>query len=122
MGPSKSGRVFGLPVLVATQHEVDEEVPGASIRVPADWLMALVDEDMVRRAQRPDTTVSLTQECLTLNGVELVVERRWVREPFWNRIGEAVTRGFVHKSTAVEVTLRGDRRQQERRPPKTAAR
>lgn len=101
---------------MAIQQEVDDGVPEASIRVPADWLMALVDEDLVRRAQRPDTLVSFGQDGLTLSGVELVVERRWVREPFWHKIGEAVTRGFIHKSTAVEVTLRGDRRQQQRRP------
>jgi hypothetical protein len=108
--------------IVATQHEVDDEVPEASIRVPADWLMALVDEELVRRAQRADTAVSLTPDGLTLSGVELTVERRWVREAFWQQIGEAVTRGFIHKSTAVEVTLRGDRRQQRRRPPARATR
>lgn len=102
--------------MVATQHEVDDEVPEASISVPADWLMALVDEDLVRQSQRPDTIVRLGEDGLNLSGVELVVERRWVREPYWHQIGNAVTRGFIHKSSAVKVTLRGDRRQQQRRP------
>ena len=101
---------------MATQQETDDYVPEASIRVPADWLMALVDENLVRRSQRPDTVVKLGPDGLALSGVELVVERRWVREPFWRQIGEAVTRGFIHKSSAVQVTLRGDRRQQQRRP------
>jgi hypothetical protein len=103
--------------MVATQHDVDEEVPEASISVPADWLMALVDEELVRQAQRPDTIVRLATDGLKLSGVELVVERRWVREPFWHQIGDAITRGFIHKSSAVKVTLRGDRRQQQRRRP-----
>jgi|GEM_PF-1757565 len=103
--------------MVATQHEVDEEVPGASISVPADWLMALVDEELVRQSQRPDTIVRLGADGLKLSGVELVVERRWVREPYWHQIGDAITHGFIHKSSAVKVTLRGDRRQQQRRRP-----
>lgn len=102
--------------MVATQHEVEEDVPEAAIVVPADWLMALVDEEMVRQAQRPDTLVRLEADGLKLSGVELVVERRWVREAYWNQIADAVTRGFIHKSSAVKVTLRGDRRQQRRRP------
>jgi len=102
--------------MVATQHEVEEDVPEASIDVPADWLMALVDEELVRQAQRPDTLVRLGADGLKLSGVELVVERRWVREAYWSQIGDAVTRGFIHKSSAVKVTLRGDRRQQRRRP------
>ncbi|HSO94038.1 MAG TPA: hypothetical protein VLS53_06160 [Candidatus Dormibacteraeota bacterium] len=102
--------------MVATQQKVDEEVPGASISVPAEWLMALVDEELVRQSQRPDTMVRLAADGLQLSGVELVVERRWVREPYWHQIGDAVTRGFIHTSSAVKVTLRGDRRQQPRRP------
>ena len=106
---------------MATQQEADDQAPEASIRVPSEWLMALVDEDLVRRSQRSDTLISLGADGLTLSGVELVVERRWVREPFWNQINDAVTRGFIHKSSAVKVTLRGDRRQQQRRPSTRAA-
>ncbi len=95
---------------------MDEEVPGAAIRIPADWLMALLEEEAVRQVQRPDTLVSLTAEALTLSGVELLVERRWVREPFWGQISDAVTRGFIHQRSAVKVTLRGDRREHQRRP------
>jgi hypothetical protein len=102
--------------MVATQHEVEEDVPEASISVPTDWLMALVDVELVRQSQRPDTIVRLGADALKLSGVELVVERRWLREPYWNQIGDAVTRGFIHKSSAVKVILRGDRRQQRRRP------
>lgn len=107
---------------MATQHEIDEHVPEASISVPAGWLMALVDEELVRRSQRPDTVVRMAADGLTLSGVELVVERRWLREPFWHQIGDAVTNGFIHTSSAVKVTLRGDRRQQARRHPGSAAR
>ena len=106
---------------MATQ-QVDEQVPEASISVPADWLMALVDEELVRRSQRPDTLVRIAADGLTLSGVELVVERRWLREPYWHRIGDAVTHGFIHTSSAVKVTLRGDRRQQQRKPSGRAAR
>lgn len=107
---------------MATQPEVDEQVPEASIVLPTDWLMTLVDEDLVRRSQRPDTIVRMAADGLTLSGVELVVERRWLREPYWHQIGSAVTRGFIHTSSAVKVTLRGDRRQQQRRPSSRAAR
>ncbi len=106
--------VFGVPSIVAVQHEADDEIPQAAITIPADWLMALLDEGMIRHAQRPDTTVSLTPESLTLSGVELVVERRWVREQFWQQISEAVTHGFIHKTSSVQVTLRGDRRERQR--------
>ena len=101
---------------MATQQEIEDEVPQAAIRIPADWLMALLDQETVRRAQRPDTEITLTPAGLTLSGVELLVERRWVREPYWNQIGEAVTRGFIHQRSAVKLTLRGDRREHQRRP------
>lgn len=103
---------------MATQQEitVEDEVPDAAIRIPAHWLMALLEEEAVRQVQRPDTQVSLTADGLTLSGVELLVERRWVREPYWGQISEAVTRGFIHHRTAVKVTLRGDRRERQRRP------
>jgi hypothetical protein len=106
---------------VAAQQDTGDQVPEASIKVPGDWLMALLDENAIRRAQRPDTIVSLSAEGLSLSGVELVVERRWVREPFWQQISEAVTRGFIHKSSAVQVTLRGERREHQRqRSPRPA--
>ncbi|MEO6797706.1 MAG: hypothetical protein ABI401_10480 [Candidatus Dormibacter sp.] len=102
---------------MAAQQDHSDQVQEASIKVPGDWLMALLDEDAVRQAQRPDTIVTLSAAGLSLSGVELVVERRWVREPFWHQISEAVTRGFIHKSSAVQVTLRGDRREHQRQPP-----
>lgn len=106
---------------MATQQDVGgDEVREAAIRIPADWLMALLDEEGIRQIQRPDTLVSLTPDGLTLSGVELLVERRWVREPFWQRISESVTSGFIHKRTAVKITLRGDRREHQRRSAPTA--
>jgi hypothetical protein len=47
--------------------------------------------------------------------VELVLERRWLREAFWRQIKQAISRGYIYKSSAVQVTLRGDRRERERR-------
>jgi len=101
--------------MVATQHEVDEEVPGASISVPADWLMALVDEELVRQSQRPDTIVRLGADGLKLSGVELVVERRWLREAYWRQAKQAITRGYIYRSSAVQIVVRGERREHERR-------
>ncbi len=103
---------------MATQQDgsADNDVPDAAIQIPAEWLMALLEVEAVRRVQRPDTLVMLTADGLSLSGVELLVERRWVREPFWGQISEAVTRGFIHQRSAVKVTLRGDRREHERRP------
>jgi len=106
--------VFKVRSIVAVQGEAEEEIPQAAIKIPAEWLMALLDETMIRHAQRPDTTISLTTDGLTLSGVELLVERRWVREQFWHQISEAVTHGFIHKTSAVQVTLRGDRRERQR--------
>jgi len=83
--------------------------------IPTDWLMPGLDLDTVRDAQRSDTTATLTSERLSLAGLELVVERRWVREAHWRQIKQAITRGYIYKSSAVQVTLRGERREHERR-------
>jgi hypothetical protein len=74
-----------------------------------------LDLEAVRDAQRPDTTSTLTSERLSLAGLELVVERRWLREAYWRQIKQAITRGYVYKTTAVQVTLRGERREHDRR-------
>jgi hypothetical protein len=107
---------------VAIQPEADDQVPEAAIQIPADWLMALLDEETIRGSQRPDTRISLGPGGLSLSGVELLLERRWLREPYWLQITEAVTHGFVHQRSAVRLTLRGDRREHERRPPARGAR
>jgi hypothetical protein len=100
---------------VAIQQEVNGETPQARIEIPSDWLMPWLDLDVVRQAQRPDTLATMTGDALTLSGVELIVERRWLREAFWRQIKQAVSRGYIYKSSAVQVTLRGDRRERERR-------
>src|SRR5947207_13424599 len=82
---------------------------------PTDWLMPGLDLDAVREAQRPDSTATLTSERLSLAGPELVIERRWLREAFWRQIKQAITRGYVYKSSDVQVKLRGDRGEHERR-------
>lgn len=87
----------------------------AALEIPADWLMPSLDLEAVRQAQRPDTAATLTPEHLVLTGVELVVERRWLREAYWRQVKQAIIRGYIYKSSAVQVTLRGDRREHERR-------
>lgn len=83
--------------------------------------MPWLDLDAVRQAQRPDTVATMTGEYLSLSGVELVVERRWLREAYWRQIKQAITRGYIYKSSAVQVTLRGERREHERRNPASKA-
>ncbi|HET9849544.1 MAG TPA: hypothetical protein VFR68_13430 [Candidatus Dormibacteraeota bacterium] len=100
---------------MAVQPESPQETPLAAIEIPTDWLMPWLDLDMVRQAQRSDSQATLTSDYLTLSGLELVVERRWLRESHWRQIKQAVTRGYIYKSSAVQVTLRGDRRERERR-------
>ncbi|HEY9288141.1 MAG TPA: hypothetical protein VIT43_08985 [Candidatus Dormibacteraeota bacterium] len=100
---------------MAVQPELHADIPQAEIEMPADWLMPGLDLDAVRRAQRPDTRASLTGDALTLSGVELVVQRRWLREAFWRQIRQAISRGYIYKSSAVQVTLRGERRERDRR-------
>ena len=100
---------------MAMRQPAPEEVPEAEARIPTNWLMQGLDLEAVRRAQRPDTDATLTGEFLTLAGVELTIERRWLREEFWRQIKQAVTRGYIYKSTGVQVTLRGERRERERR-------
>lgn len=81
--------------------------------------MPWLDLDTVRQAQRPDTLATLTSEHLTLAGLELVVERRWLREAHWAHVKQAIVRGYIYKSSGVQVTLRGDRRERERRGLRT---
>ena len=100
---------------MAIQPEIPGDIPNAKIEIPSDWLMPWLDLDAVRQAQRPDTLATMTSEALTLAGVELIVERRWLREAFWRQIKQAVSRGYIYRSSAVQVTLRGDRRERERR-------
>ncbi len=94
---------------MANQPDLHSDVPEAMLEIPTDWLMPGLDLDAVREA------ATLTSERLSLAGLELVIERRWLREAFWRQIKQAITRGYVYKSSAVQVTLRGDRREHERR-------
>jgi hypothetical protein len=89
--------------------------PEAEIRIPADWLMPGLDLEAVREAQRPDSRATLTGDYLAITGVELTVERRWLREAFWRQARQAVQRGYVHRSSAVSMTVRADRRGRDRR-------
>jgi hypothetical protein len=100
---------------VAIQPEAQPDTPLARIEIPTDWLMPWLDLDAVREAQRPDTLATMTGDFLTLSGLELVVERRWLREAHWRQIKQAISRGYIYKSTAVQVTLRGERREHDRR-------
>jgi len=100
---------------MATQPELHGETSDAALAIPADWLMPGLDLEAVVQAQRPDTVATLAEDYLVLAGVELVVERRWLREAYWRQIKQAITRGYIHRTSAVQITLRGDRREHERR-------
>jgi len=100
---------------VATQPELPGDILEAALEIPTDWLMPGLDLDAVRQVQRPDTIATLTADHLTLAGVELVVERRWLRESSWGQVKQAITRGYIYRSSAVQVMLRGERREHERR-------
>lgn len=108
-------RVFTVPSIVVSQPERSEDSPDATLEIPTEWLMPGLDLDTVREAQREDTIAAMTGAYLSLSGVELVVERRWLREAYWRQIKQAITRGYIYKSSGVQVTLRGERREHERR-------
>ena len=100
---------------MVTQPDHRGDSTEATLEIPTEWLMPWLDLDAVRGAQRADTVATMTGEYLTLSGVELVVERRWLREAYWRQIKQAITRGYIYKSSAVQITLRGERREHERR-------
>ena len=101
---------------MANQPEVHGgDTSDASLEIPSDWLMPGLDLAAVREAQRTDTVATLTADHLTLMGVELVVERRWLREAYWRQVKQAIRRGYIYRSSAVQVILRGERREHERR-------
>jgi hypothetical protein len=100
---------------MAIAEPAREQVPQAEVRIPADWLMPWLDLNSVQEAQRPDSLATLTSEELTISGVEVVVERRWLREPHWRDLKHAVRRGYIYRTSGVQVTLRGERRERERR-------
>src|SRR5207245_10772053 len=79
-------------------------------RGPTEWLMPLRTLALVRVAQRPDTHASLTSEWLTMMGIEIVVHRSWIREPFWAQIKDAIAGGFIYTKSAAHLLVRGDRR------------
>lgn len=87
-----------------------EEAPRAQVRVPTEWLMPLTTLDLVRAAQRPDTHANLTSEWLTMLGIEIVIDRSWIREPYWAQIKDAIAGGFIYKKSAAHIIVRGDRR------------
>ncbi len=99
---------------MAISEPVPDEVPEAEVRIPTAWLMPWLDLETVRQAQRADSLVTITSDWLSLRGVEIIVERRWLRESFWRQIKNTVTRGYILRSTAVQVVLRGDRRDRDR--------
>ena len=100
---------------MVNQPELHGDTSEAAVEIPTDWLMPGLDLELVRQAQRSDTVATLTSDHLTLTGLELVVERRWLREAYWRQVKQAITRGYIYRSSAVQVTLRGERREHERR-------
>jgi hypothetical protein len=118
VGPApQECRVFRVPSNVASQPDVHGDTTQAAVEIPTDWLMPGLDLDVVRQAQRTDTVATLTSDRLSLTGLELVVERRWLREAYWRQVKQAITRGYIYRSSAVQVTLRGERREHDRRGP-----
>lgn len=113
-------RVFRVRPYMASHTSRINDSSDAALEIPTDWLMPGLDLEAVREAQRPDTTATLTGDYLFLAGVELVVERRWLREANWRQIKQAITRGYIYRNSAVQVTLRGERREHERRGSKAA--
>ncbi len=107
---------WGVAPYMAVSGPVPDDAPEAEARIPTDWLMPILDLDMVRGGQRPDTQASLTSEALTLAGIELRIERRWIRETYWKQIKESVGKGYIYRSSPVEVILRGERRTRRRLP------
>jgi hypothetical protein len=103
---------------MASPHGAD--VAQAVLKLPTEWLMPWVDVETIREAQRADALIKSSDGTVIMVGVELVVERRWLREAFWAQLKQAIAHGYVYKSTAVQVTLRGERRERERRTPKAA--
>ena len=100
---------------MASHTDLNTDVPDAALEIPTDWLMPGLDLEVVRQVQRPDTTATLTGDYLFLAGVELIVERRWLKETHWRQIKQAITRGYIYRNSAIQVTLRGERREHERR-------
>jgi hypothetical protein len=105
---------------MAIRNPAQDSSPYAEIRLPMDWLMPWLDLETVKQAQRPDTHATLTSEYLTLSGLEITVERRWLRESHWRQLNQALVHGYIYRSTQVQVTLRGDRRERDRRTGKLA--
>ncbi len=105
---------------MASQSDPYGDSPDAALEIPTAWLMPGLDLEAVRQVQRTDTTATLTGDYLVLAGLELVVERRWLREAYWRQIKQAITRGYIYRNSAVQVTLRGERREHERRGSKAS--
>ena len=79
---------------MATQPEFHGgDLSDAALEIPSDWLMPWLDLEAVRQAQRPDAAATLTADHLILTGVELVVERRWLREAYWRQVKQAIILG-----------------------------
>ena len=100
---------------MANQPELHGDTSDAALDIPADWLMPGLDLEAVREAQRHDTVATLSGDHLSLKGVELVVERRWLREAYWRQAKQAITHGYIYRSSAVQIVVRGERREHERR-------
>ncbi len=99
---------------MAVRQPARADVPYAEVNIPTDWLMPSLDLEVVRSAQRSDSEATLTSEFLSLKGLELTLERRWLREDCWRQIKQTIAHGYIYKSTGVQVTLRGERREHER--------
>ncbi len=92
------------------QHYREDGVARTTIEIPRRWLMTSLDASDVERVQRDDTEIDLGADRLTLTGIELVIQRCWFREGHWLEVRQAITQGYIHHKTWVELVLRGDRR------------
>jgi hypothetical protein len=72
--------------------------------------MEWVDLDVLRQGQRPDTSVTLEGDRVTLDGYEVRLERFWFRESFWARARDVIVNGYVEQDGWVEIVVRQCRR------------
>jgi hypothetical protein len=87
----------------------------ARVEIPKDWLLPGLAVEEIRAAQRDDALVRFAGDVVVLQGIELTVGRHWIRERFWGQVGNTAVAGYVHRSSAVEVVFRPERRVATRR-------
>ncbi len=83
--------------------------------IPRGWLVPGVSVQAVLSAQPADVESVLTVEHLRLTGLEVTIERCWLRDDCWGNVRRIVSRGFIHRSGPTSLVIRADQRVQPRR-------